>query len=70
MVLSEWVTPPVIVTAGVILFTCLISTAVIGFLIMKGKGNIPFSWHVKLAWLTIGIAIVHATLAMIWFFGL
>jgi hypothetical protein len=69
MVLSAWVTPPVIMTAGVILFSCLISTAVVGFLIMKGKGNIPFTWHVNLARLTIAVALVHASLAMIWFFG-
>jgi hypothetical protein len=42
---------------------------VIGFLIMKGKGNIPFAWHVNLARLTIAVALVHATLAMVWFFG-
>ena len=70
MVLSEWVTPPLIVTAGVILFTCLVSTAIIGFLIMKGKGNIPFAWHLNLARLTLGIAVIHASLAMIWFFQL
>ncbi len=70
MALSEWVTPPVIVTAGVILFTCLISTAIVGYLIMKGKANIPFAWHISLARLTVGIAVVHASLAMIWFFQL
>ena len=48
---------------------CLISTAVVGFLIMKGKGNIPFAWHVNLARLTIVLALIHATLAMVWFFG-
>jgi hypothetical protein len=69
MVLSAWITPPVIMTAGVILFICLISTAVVGLLIMKGKANIPFTWHVNLARLTIAVALVHASLAMIWFFG-
>ncbi len=70
MVLSEWVTPPVVVTAGVILFSCLISTAVVGFLIMRGKATIPFTWHLNLARLTVGVAVVHASLAMIWFFQL
>jgi hypothetical protein len=68
MALSAWITPPVIMTAGVILFTCLISTATVGFLIIKGKTNIPFTWHVNLARLTIAVALVHASLAMIWFF--
>jgi hypothetical protein len=68
MALSAWITPPVIMTAGVILFSCLISTATVGFLIIKGKTNIPFTWHVNLARLTIAVALVHASLAMIWFF--
>jgi len=55
--------------AGIILFLCLISTAVVGFLIMKGKANIPFAWHVNLARLAIVLALIHATLAMVWFFG-
>ncbi|MGA2913819.1 MAG: hypothetical protein ABSE07_09925 [Methanoregula sp.] len=69
MILSTWITLPVVMAAGAILFLCLISTAVVGFLIMKGKGDIPFTWHVNLARLTIVIALVHATLAMVWFFG-
>ncbi|MCX6683362.1 MAG: hypothetical protein NTZ37_01335 [Methanoregula sp.] len=69
MVLSAWITLPVIMTAGVILFLCLISTAMVGFLILKGKGNIPFTWHVHLAWLTIVVAVLHGILAMAWFFG-
>ena len=68
MVLSTWITLPVVMATGAILFLCLISTAVVGFLIMKGKGDIPFTWHVNLARLTIVIALVHATLAMVWFF--
>jgi cytochrome b561 len=55
--------------AGIILFLCLISTAVVGLLIMKGKGNIPFALHVNLARLTIVLVLIHATLAMVWFFG-
>ena len=55
--------------AGVILFLCLISTAVVGLMIMKGKGNIPFAWHVNLSRLTIVLALIHVTLATVWFFG-
>jgi hypothetical protein len=58
-----------IVIAGIILFLCLIGTATVGAMIMKGKGNIPFSWHVNLARLAILLAIIHAFLAMAWFFG-
>jgi hypothetical protein len=69
MALFAWVTLPMIVTAGIILFLCLVSTATLGALIMKGKGNIPFSWHMNLARLTVVLALVHAFLAMAWFFG-
>ena len=69
MALFAWVTLPMIVIAGIILFLCLISTATLGAMIMKGKGNIPFSWHVNLARLTVVLALIHAFLAMAWFFG-
>ena len=69
MALSAWITLPMIIVAGMILFLCLIGTAMLGFMILKGKGNIPFSWHVNLARLTIVIALIHGFLAMAWFFG-
>jgi hypothetical protein len=69
MALFAWVTLPMIISAGIILFLCLIGTATLGVMIMKGKGNIPFSWHMNLARLTIVIALIHAFLAMAWFFG-
>jgi len=69
MAVFAWLTLPMIIVAGIILFLCLIGTATIGFMIMKGKGNIPFSWHVNLARLTIVIAIIHGFLAMAWFLG-
>jgi hypothetical protein len=69
MVLSTWITLQVVMGAGIILFLCLISTALVGFLIMKGKGNIPFAWHANLARLTIALALIHAALATVWFLG-
>jgi hypothetical protein len=69
MTLSAYITFPVIMVAGSILFLCLIGTAALGSMILKGKGNIPFSWHVNLARLTIVIALIHGFLAMAWFFG-
>jgi hypothetical protein len=69
MALFAWLTLPMIIVAGIILFLCLIGTATLGFMIMKGKGNIPFSWHVNLARLTIVIALIHGFLAMAWFLG-
>ena len=69
MALFGWVTLPVIIGAGIVLFLCLAGTATLGFLIMKGKVRIPFSWHVNMARLTVLLAVVHAMLAMGWFFG-
>ena len=69
MALSAWITFPVIMVAGSILFLCLIGTATLGYLIMKGKSTVPLSWHVNLARLTIVVALLHGILAMAWFFG-
>jgi hypothetical protein len=69
MALSAWITLPMIIAAGIILFLSLIATATLGMLILKGKGNISFSWHVNLARLTIIIALIHGFLAMAWFLG-
>jgi hypothetical protein len=69
MAFFAWVTLPLIVIAGVILFLCLIGTATLGSMIMKGKGNIPISWHVNLARLVIVIALIHAFFAMVWLLG-
>jgi hypothetical protein len=70
MALSTLIPFPVIIIAGMILFLCLIGTAVLGSMIMKGKGNIPLPWHINLARLTVVLAIVHGILVMVWFFGL
>jgi hypothetical protein len=69
MALFAWLTLPMIIVAGSLLFLCLIGTATLGFMIMKGKGNISFSWHMNLARLTIVIALIHGFLAMAWFLG-
>jgi len=69
MALSAWITLPMIMIAGSILFLCLIGTAILGSMIMKGKGNIPLSWHINLARLTVFVVLLHGFLAMMWFFG-
>ena len=69
MALSAWIPFPMIMIAGTILFISLISTAALGFMIMKGKGDIPLPWHINLARLTIVIALIHGFLAMAWYLG-
>jgi hypothetical protein len=69
MALSEYISFPLIMVAGSILFLCLIGTAILGSMIMKGKGNIPLPWHINLARLTVVLALLHGIFAMVWFFG-
>jgi hypothetical protein len=69
MALSAYISFPMIMVAGSLLFLCLIGTAILGSMIMKGKGNIPLSWHINLARLTIVVVFLHGFLAMTWFFG-
>jgi hypothetical protein len=69
MALFTWISFSLIMIAGSILFFCLLGTAMLGFLIIKGKSNIPFTWHVNLARLTILVALIHGFLAMAWFLG-
>ena len=47
---------------GILTFIALISTAILGFLFVKGKYGVRFSWHMNLAKITIIIAIIHGTL--------
>jgi hypothetical protein len=69
MALSAYISFPMIIVAGSILFLCLIGTAILGTMIMKGKGNVPLPWHINLARLTVVVAILHGIFAMVWFFG-
>jgi hypothetical protein len=69
MALSAYISFPMIMVAGSILFLCLIGTAILGSMIMKGKGNVPLPWHINLARLTVVVAILHGIFAMVWFFG-
>ena len=49
---------------GIVTFVALITTAVFGFLVLKGKYGIKFSWHVNMARATIIIAITHGILVL------
>ncbi|MDD1699308.1 MAG: hypothetical protein LUQ04_00785 [Methanoregula sp.] len=69
MALLALITFPMIIIAGTILLISLISTAALGFMIMKGKGDIPLSWHINFARLTIVITFIHGFLAIAWYLG-
>ena len=69
MALFSWITFPVIAAGGIVLFLCLVATAALGAMIMKGKTSIPVSWHVNLARLTILLACIHGFFGMAMVFG-
>ena len=58
---------PVIMYLGIATLTLLLSTAVAGLLIFRGK-KIPFAWHPRLAACTIAVALVHASLGILAYF--
>lgn len=60
---------PLFFYLGIATFVSLITTAVLGMLVLKGKYNIPFSWHLNMARVTIVIAIIHATFVMLAYFS-
>lgn len=60
---------PIAIIFGIISFVCLLTTASLGILVMKGKYNIPFAWHMRMAALTIIIVVVHAVLVIVWLSG-
>ncbi len=60
---------PIAIIFGIISFICLLTTASLGYLVLKGKYNIPFAWHMRMAALTIIIVVVHAVLVIAWLSG-
>lgn len=59
---------PVALYFGILTFICLVVTAAIGFLVLKGKYNIPFRWHMRMAAVTIIVVLIHITLVIWQFF--
>ncbi len=59
---------PIALYFGIITFICLITTATIGMLVLKGRYNIPFKWHMRMAIITIMFALIHVTLVTWQFF--
>jgi uncharacterized membrane protein len=60
---------PLAIVFGIIAFTCVLITAVLGYLVLKGRYEIPFAWHMRMAAVTIIIIIIHAVLVIAWLTG-
>jgi len=59
---------PIALYFGIITFICLIITATMGILVLKGLYHIPFKWHMRMAAITFIFAIIHITLVTWQFF--
>jgi hypothetical protein len=59
---------PIALYFGIITFICLITTATIGMLVLKGRYNIPFKWHMRMAAITVIFALIHVSLVLWQFF--
>ena len=59
---------PLIMYAGIITLLSFLITAVIGALVMKGIGKIPFKFHKIMAGISISLAIIHGIFGILIFF--
>ncbi len=57
-----------IMVLGIILFVSIAVTAILGYLVLKGKAK--FRAHKTMAMVTIVILIIHGTVAAAYFLGL
>jgi hypothetical protein len=60
---------PLAIVFGIITILCLFTTALFGYLVLKGKYNIPFAWHMRMAAVTLVFAVIHAVLVIAWLTG-
>lgn len=47
---------------GIVTFACLLITATLGVVTLKGLYRIPFKWHMRMAVVTIFFAVIHVIL--------
>ena len=59
---------PIIVYGGILTLLSLLFTATISILNKKGIHKIPFSWHPRMARITIILALLHGTLGILAYF--
>jgi hypothetical protein len=59
---------PIAFYFGIATLLSLLTTATIGLLLRRGIRIIPFPWHMRMAAVTVVIALVHATLVIWQFF--
>lgn len=55
---------PIVLYLGILTLLSFILTATIGHMNKKGINKIPFKWHSRMAKTSIGLALIHAILAL------
>jgi hypothetical protein len=55
---------PIALYFGIFAFISLFTTAIIGMLVLKGLYHIPFTWHMRMAALTLFFAVIHVILIL------
>lgn len=59
---------PFILYLGIITFSLFFITALIAFLRRKGKTKLSVQWHYRLAYVSIGLGIIHGLLGLLAYF--
>ena len=55
---------PLIAWLGVVTITLFLITAAIGIMNRRGYHRIPFSWHIRMAYISITMAIIHGIVGL------
>lgn len=59
---------PLILYLGVLTLSSFLITALIGYTTLHGKPVAPFKWHPRMAAISIALAIIHGSLAILHYF--
>ena len=59
---------PLLIWFGIFTFLSLLTTALLGILVLKGLYNIPFRWHMRMAAVTIFFAVIHVLMVISQYF--
>ena len=53
---------------GAATFIALITTVTLGMLVLREGSDVPFSWHLNMARVTVAVALIHVTVVYLTFF--
>ncbi len=59
---------PLIMYLGILTLLSFLATAAVGVMNIRGITTIPFVWHLRLAGLSICLALIHGTLGVLAYF--